>query len=83
MFSAVNEDYLGSGWSRGHMAPAGNNKFSTVGLSSPFFLICAYQLERVKDLEVICNVPFAVCSEVEHDVIIDAQSWIWSYEVYS
>uniref|UniRef100_A0A8C9FD93 Nuclease EXOG, mitochondrial n=1 Tax=Pavo cristatus TaxID=9049 RepID=A0A8C9FD93_PAVCR len=29
MFSAVNEDYLGSGWSRGHMVPAGDNKFST------------------------------------------------------
>ncbi|OCT75467.1 hypothetical protein XELAEV_18030646mg [Xenopus laevis] len=30
MFSATNEDYLGSGWTRGHMAPAGDNKFSTV-----------------------------------------------------
>ncbi|ERE75892.1 nuclease EXOG [Cricetulus griseus] len=30
-FSALNEDYIGSGWSRGHMAPAGNNKFSSVG----------------------------------------------------
>lgn len=30
-FSARNEDYVGSGWSRGHMAPAGNNKFSSVG----------------------------------------------------
>ena len=26
IFSATNEDYLGSGWSRGHMAPAGNYK---------------------------------------------------------
>ncbi|XP_074262151.1 nuclease EXOG, mitochondrial isoform X1 [Saimiri boliviensis] len=30
-FSAFNEDYVGSGWSRGHMAPAGNNKFSSMG----------------------------------------------------
>ncbi|KAF4788309.1 Nuclease EXOG, mitochondrial [Turdus rufiventris] len=81
MFSAVNEDYLGSGWSRGHMAPAGDNKFSTVGLLSPVSLICVYQLERVKrPLEVMCNVPFAVCFEVEQDVIIEAQSSIWSYK---
>lgn len=84
MFSAVNEDYLGSGWSRGHMAPAGDNKFSTVGFFSPILLICVYELERVKrPLEVMCSIPFAVCFEVEHDVIIDAQSWIWSYKVYS
>ena len=25
-FSAQNSDYLGSGWSRGHMSPAGDNK---------------------------------------------------------
>lgn len=29
-FSAENSDYLGSGWSRGHMAPAGDNKHSQV-----------------------------------------------------
>lgn len=36
MFSAMNEDYLGSGWSRGHMAPAGDNKYSPVGLLLTF-----------------------------------------------
>ncbi|XP_074755974.1 nuclease EXOG, mitochondrial isoform X2 [Athene noctua] len=38
MFSAVNEDYLGSGWSRGHMAPAGDNKFSTRAMAETFYL---------------------------------------------
>lgn len=83
MFSAVNEDYLGSGWSRGHMAPAGDNKFSTVGFFF-IFLICIYESERVKrPLKVMCNVPFAVCFELERGLIIDAQSWTWSYKVCS
>lgn len=30
LFSADNSDYRGSGWSRGHMAPAGDNKFDQV-----------------------------------------------------
>ncbi|KAM9387894.1 nuclease EXOG, mitochondrial [Phaethornis superciliosus] len=38
MFSAVNEDYLGSGWSRGHMAPAGDNKFSARAMAETFYL---------------------------------------------
>ncbi|XP_006869205.1 PREDICTED: nuclease EXOG, mitochondrial isoform X2 [Chrysochloris asiatica] len=38
VFSAHNEDYLGSGWSRGHMAPAGNNKFSTKAMAETFYL---------------------------------------------
>ncbi|XP_074140484.1 nuclease EXOG, mitochondrial isoform X1 [Sminthopsis crassicaudata] len=37
-FSADNEDFLGSGWSRGHMAPAGNNKFSTEAMQETFYL---------------------------------------------
>ncbi|XP_025947366.1 nuclease EXOG, mitochondrial [Apteryx rowi] len=38
MFSAANEDYVGSGWSRGHMAPAGDNKFSTRAMAETFYL---------------------------------------------
>ncbi|XP_078087772.1 nuclease EXOG, mitochondrial [Mustelus asterias] len=37
-FSAMNEDYLGSGWSRGHMAPAGDNKFSPQAMAETFYL---------------------------------------------
>ncbi|KAM9307676.1 nuclease EXOG, mitochondrial [Gastrophryne carolinensis] len=38
MFNAANEDYLGSGWSRGHMAPAGDSKYSTEAMAETFFL---------------------------------------------
>nr|XP_012611854.1 nuclease EXOG, mitochondrial isoform X1 [Microcebus murinus] len=38
IFSAFNEDYIGSGWSRGHMAPAGNNKFSNKAMAETFYL---------------------------------------------
>ncbi|XP_048190624.1 nuclease EXOG, mitochondrial isoform X2 [Perognathus longimembris pacificus] len=37
-FRAHNEDYIGSGWSRGHMAPAGNNKFSSKAMAETFYL---------------------------------------------
>ncbi|XP_070247693.1 nuclease EXOG, mitochondrial isoform X1 [Myotis yumanensis] len=37
-FSALNQDYIGSGWSRGHMAPAGNNKFSSKAMAETFYL---------------------------------------------
>ncbi|XP_045712943.1 nuclease EXOG, mitochondrial [Phyllostomus hastatus] len=37
-FSAFNKDYIGSGWSRGHMAPAGNNKFSAKAMAETFYL---------------------------------------------
>jgi len=38
MFSAHNEDYHKSGWSRGHMAPAGDNKYDQEAMSATFFL---------------------------------------------
>ncbi|XP_052095204.1 nuclease EXOG, mitochondrial-like [Mytilus californianus] len=37
-FSAENSDYLGSGWSRGHMAPAGDNKHSQEAMKQSFYL---------------------------------------------
>ncbi|XP_040208690.1 nuclease EXOG, mitochondrial [Rana temporaria] len=38
MFSASNEDYLKSGWSRGHMAPAGDAKYSKEAMTETFYL---------------------------------------------
>ncbi|XP_040289807.1 nuclease EXOG, mitochondrial [Bufo bufo] len=38
IFSASNEDYLHSGWSRGHMAPAGDTKYSTEAMAETFYL---------------------------------------------
>lgn len=38
MFSAHNDDYHKSGWSRGHMAPAGDNKYDQDAMSATFFL---------------------------------------------
>ncbi|XP_075068266.1 nuclease EXOG, mitochondrial [Mixophyes fleayi] len=38
IFSAANEDYLRSGWSRGHMAPAGDTKHSTEAMAETFYL---------------------------------------------
>ncbi|XP_053116011.1 nuclease EXOG, mitochondrial isoform X4 [Hemicordylus capensis] len=38
VFSAMNEDYLGNGWSRGHMAPAGDNKYSPKAMAETFYL---------------------------------------------
>lgn len=32
------EDYRGSGWSRGHMCPAGDNKWNAVAMSETFLL---------------------------------------------
>jgi len=38
LFSAQNEDYHRSGWSRGHMAPAGDNKYDQEAMSATFLL---------------------------------------------
>jgi DNA/RNA endonuclease G (NUC1) len=36
--AAKNEDFWDSGWSRGHMVPAGNNKFSQEAMNDTFYL---------------------------------------------
>jgi len=38
LFSAQNEDYHRSGFSRGHMAPAGDNKYDQEAMSATFYL---------------------------------------------
>eukprot|EP00088_Acartia_fossae_P055333 TRINITY_DN641_c0_g1_i3.p1 TRINITY_DN641_c0_g1~~TRINITY_DN641_c0_g1_i3.p1 ORF type:complete len:441 (-),score=100.24 TRINITY_DN641_c0_g1_i3:69-1391(-) len=38
LFSSDNRDFRGSGWSRGHMAPAGNNKHSQAAMNQTFYL---------------------------------------------
>ncbi|XP_016339984.1 nuclease EXOG, mitochondrial isoform X1 [Sinocyclocheilus anshuiensis] len=38
LFTARNQDYLRSGWSRGHMAPAGDNKISERAMAETFYL---------------------------------------------
>jgi len=38
IFSAQNNDYHKSGWSRGHMAPAGDNKYDQEAMSATFLL---------------------------------------------
>lgn len=38
MFSSDNTDYFGSGWSRGHMAPAGDNKHCQESMKDTFLL---------------------------------------------
>jgi len=37
-FTSTNMDYRGSGWSRGHMAPAGNNKHCQDSMKDTFYL---------------------------------------------
>jgi len=38
LFSSDNSDYWGSGWSRGHMAPAGDNKHCQQSMKDTFYL---------------------------------------------
>jgi len=37
-FSSTNKDFWNSGWSRGHMAPAGNNKHCQASMNDTFYL---------------------------------------------
>ncbi|XP_071803364.1 nuclease EXOG, mitochondrial-like [Asterias amurensis] len=61
MFSSHNSDYLRSGWSRGHMAPAGDNKHSQAAMDESFYLsnIVPQDLDNNRDfwnrLEIYCR----------------------------
>ena len=37
-FQSHNDDFWDSGWSRGHMAPAGNNKYCQTWMDDTFLL---------------------------------------------
>ena len=37
-FSSANDDYRNSGWSRGHIVPAGNKKYSQEAMDDTFYL---------------------------------------------
>ena len=55
-FSADNSDYLGSGWSRGHMAPAGDNKNSQVS----YFINYTFVTHDKYNADFVCNCMFKV-----------------------
>lgn len=58
---AQNEDYKGSGWSRGHMCPAGDNKWDSIAMYESFLLtnVCPQRANLNSgvwnQIEIICR----------------------------
>lgn len=83
LFSADNSDYRGSGWSRGHMAPAGDNKFDQVNvlwyqlylLGSIFigseYPVKVYQLESQQDSSSQSAALYPEAKHTEHSIFVE------------
>jgi len=57
------EDYKGSGWSRGHMCPAGDNKWDSVAMAESFSLIN------------VCPQNASLNSGLWNSIEIDCRNW--------
>jgi len=60
---ATNEDYRGSGWSRGHMCPAGDNKWDEEAMNESFSLIN------------VCPQDASLNSGLWNSIEIDCRKW--------
>ena len=60
---ATNEDYRGSGWSRGHMCPAGDNKWDAEAMHQSFSLIN------------VCPQDASLNSGLWNSIEIDCRKW--------
>jgi len=60
---ATSEDYRGSGWSRGHMCPAGDNKWDIEAMNQSFSLIN------------VCPQDASLNSGVWNSIEIDCRNW--------
>ena len=68
---ATLEDYRGSGWSRGHMCPAGDNKWSETAMYESFSLVN------------VCPQNASLNSGVWNSIEIDCRRWARQYgDVY-
>lgn len=64
---ATNEDYKGSGWSRGHMCPAGDNKWDATAMSESFLL------------SNMCPQDASLNSGVWNKIELDCRQWAKKY----
>ena len=64
---ATSEDYRGSGWSRGHMCPAGDNKWDAVAMVESFSLIN------------VCPQNASLNSGLWNSIEIDCRKWAQRY----